>query len=438
MKRAGRSCFVVLLVAVFLTAFPLTGETSDDVIRELSERFDKLEQENTDLKAEVKRLNEKIEGVEGETRNLKALSGSPVADMQPVTHKTPFDIGMYGFIKTDLIYNDSQSGEDGVSAPSESEGARDDNEFMFNVRDTRIGFDFSGPAVFEDGKAKGKIEFDFYGSSDDHSLVSYPRFRKVYAQFVFPSWNVLAGQTDDFFSPLNADMLSTNDMRRTGNIGYRHPQVVLTNTWPGFGEDTLKTQLGMLETTDLNADTGSPDFAGYITYGTKILDRPFQIGAGGLCGRQNTSDTVDRNVDIWAVTGHITYDITRELSLKMEGFQGAGLTNYRGIGPTEVSNSSDDKAKSLMGAGGWLQLSYKPRESKWEFINGIGKEDVVTMLSSLDTSTWDYNFSNYHSVAYNLTDNLYLGLEFQRIITKYKQKDGGDLSRVMTSVVYSF
>ncbi|MFA5261731.1 MAG: hypothetical protein WC450_10940, partial [Candidatus Omnitrophota bacterium] len=156
MKKAGGICLTVLLSTAFLCGFTLIGEASDDVLSDLSERLDTLEQENTDLKAEVKRLNERIDGVEGETRNLKTLSGSPAADIQPVTHKTPLDIGMYGYIKTDLIYNDSQSGEDGVSAPSESEGARDDNELVFNVRDTRIGFNFSGPAVFEDGKAKGK------------------------------------------------------------------------------------------------------------------------------------------------------------------------------------------------------------------------------------------------------------------------------------------
>ena len=186
-----------------------------------------------------------------------------------------------------------------MSAPSESEGARDDDELLFNARDTRMGFNFSGPEVFEEGQAKGKIEFDFAGTSDDHSTSAQPRFRPVYAQFAFPNWDILAGQTADFFSPLGADMLSTNDMRWTGNIGYRYPQLRLTNKWPGAGDGALTTQLGILETTDLNADTGSPDFAGYATYATKIFDRAFQIGAGGMYGQQNTSDSVDRNIDIW-------------------------------------------------------------------------------------------------------------------------------------------
>ena len=38
----------------------------------------------------------------------------------------------------------------------------------------------------------------------------------------------------------------------------------------------------------------------------------------------------------------------------MEGFKGAGLaSSYRGVGSSEVSNASDDTAKSLMG-GGWM------------------------------------------------------------------------------------
>ena len=91
----------------FCAALTLAGEASDDVMRELSERLDKLEQENRTFKTEIKRLNEKVDGVEGETKDLRAMSGAPAADIHPVSHKTPLALEMYGYIKTDLIYYDS-------------------------------------------------------------------------------------------------------------------------------------------------------------------------------------------------------------------------------------------------------------------------------------------------------------------------------------------
>ncbi len=433
-QRVFIRCLVSAVIGVFVLSSP--GMASDDVIRTLTERLDKLEQENAELRAEINAIKGQVEGVKKETRDSKTMGGEE-SEGNLIVNKPPVQIEVYGMIKTDMIYNDSQAGESGSQAPSESEGARDNDEFLFNARDSRIGLNFIGPKIFDDGEMKGKIEFDFNGSSDDHSTSSQPRFRHVYAQASFPNWSLLAGQTNAFFSPYNPTTLTVYSMRRKGNVGYRHAQLRLTNMWENIPGGDLKTDVGLIETDDLNADAGSPDFVGYITYTTELLDRPLEIGVGGLYGQADISSTVDKNVDIWAVTGHIKYQPLDEWQLLTEFFKGAGLTSYRGLGPSEVTNASDETAKAIAGSGGWVQIKYNPND-KWEINNTYGIEDIKTTLGAADTTTWDYQYSHLHNVFYKITNNVSVGLEYQRIVAKFKQKDGGDLNRWMTSIIYKF
>ncbi len=63
---------------------------------------------------------------------------------------------LYGFVRTDFIYDDAANKHGELLSWTDSEGDNDDN-FYATTRFSRIGIDF------ENGNISAKVEGDFYG-----------------------------------------------------------------------------------------------------------------------------------------------------------------------------------------------------------------------------------------------------------------------------------
>jgi len=343
---------------------------------------------------------------------------------------------MYGFIKADVIYNDSRGNELGANAPQEGTATGENDEMHLNIRDTRIGFDITGPGFADDGKIKGKIEMDFWGSNlGDGDNAPNPRIRQAFVDFIYNDWDLLAGQAWDFISPLNPTTLNFAILWRAGNMGDRHPQVVLSRKFDNVADGKMKVSVGIEELSDLQANSGAPILGAYTSYENEILNRPYYVGMGALVGAQEASATVSKDVRIWGYTLAFKLGLMDKLSLKGEAYYGAGLANYRAGSPTGVIVVGDD-GKAVRSRGGWAQLIYAPTE-KWELSAGLGVDDVTTDGTNTIT-VWDYNYTHIYGLRYKISKGLYGGLEFQHFGTKYTQQDGGDMNRVMASVIYKF
>jgi len=428
---------LAILVLIITTTWssPCFAQAVPDVnLGALLRRVENLEEENRRLRSELTEVRAQIISIK---QAEPITTGKP----QKVSTSTPSpEIKMYGFIKADAIYNDSQAGEFAINAPREGSSA-DDDEFHMNVRDTRWGIELSKLPIGENGEARAKIETDFWGdpatgSAADQNNSPELRIRQAYIQLAYPDWDLLAGQTWDFFAPLNPYALTFSVLWRSGNMGDRHPQLRYTRSLPDWPGDGTTMQLGIVETTDLDSNNGYPVGMGYIFTNTELFGMPLYLGTGGVYGEQDIATNVSKDAPVWGGTAVMKLTLNEQMTLQGEGYLGQGLAAFRG-GSSDAELTDGIDGSTVQSAGGWLQLLYHPAD-RWQFTVASGIDDPRTRDNGTSTTLWDYNYAILTNARYKLTTNLYWGIEYQRQITKYNQQDGGDNNRVISSLIYSF
>lgn len=423
----------LIVVFFFMVSVVPTAFAQDADISAILKRLDNLEKENQALKTELAMVKASVPKPAPE--KCETLSTAPGGVTGVICKKMPLEI--YGTVYVDAAWQDSGMAEYPYNAPSE---AGDDNgNFFVAARGTRFGINMDGPDVplGENGKLLGKIEADFLGAGDDVSTSPSVRLRQAYVDLKYPSWDILAGQTWDFFAPLNPPTLNPIIMWRAGNLGIRHAQVRGTKTFSDVAGGKFTVQGGFLEGNDtslLQVKNEIPVFAGYAYYEATIFDMPIYLGTGGLYGEQDASTNMTKQCDIWGVTFAAKITPHPMLELSAEGYYGEALAPF--MSTNNISTITDNvNGKSVRSDGGWFNVCFKPFD-KWKINGGAGIDNPFTETGN--TAIWDYNYSIYGNVQYSLTSNCILGMEYQNYCTKYWGQNGGEGNRVQASVIYFF
>lgn len=238
-----------------------------------------------DDKAELEKLKKRVDELE-----KKQAEKAPAAQPSEAVKWNeiivgPSKIKFYGFIRLDVIYDDSRVdigvggganatngligfvlAEDADHPVAAQRAETDDDTLFIHPRLSRLGMDFDGPKIelLENAKVTGKLEIDFYnGGSESRDI---PRMRHAYLKLAWDNWSFLAGQTSDLISPLwtivNSDMV----MWGAGNLADRRPQVRI-DVWfdVGSGRLFLQSMAGLTSAVDGNASGAFGDLAGPVS-----------------------------------------------------------------------------------------------------------------------------------------------------------------------------
>jgi hypothetical protein len=144
----------------------------------------------------------------------------------PLPVQAKFPVSLYGLIKMDAAYDASRINSGNYARWVECEGKGDD-QFSMTARQSRFGMSF-GPLDEGNMKTSGKVEIDFYGSSEENKNAIMMRHAYIEVNWPKREFTVLAGQTSDVISPLSPNTLNYVVGWWAGNIGYRRPQLRLT------------------------------------------------------------------------------------------------------------------------------------------------------------------------------------------------------------------
>jgi len=439
MLKTGKRMMAVVMTAVFLSGFALPAHaevTLEDVLK----RVEALERENAALKAEVMEMKS------------KPAPAAPVVAAAPAGGnflKTGPEVTLYGFVKTDLIYSDSNAAPaagtnslDSVSNAPRETIATNQSSFNGSAQDTRLGLNLKAPDMDNGGKVTGKIEMDFAGSQP--SATYTPRLRLAYAQLDYDKWAVNAGQQWDFFAPINPNILNPGALYRQGNLGYRHPQSFLTNKWGDVPGGKLTTKVGVIDSDDpYQENSGAPVLGAYAAYDTKILGKPLTLGVGGIYGTNANgvlgTKTTNSN-SIYATTVGANLVLADWLAFKTEGFAGAKLDDFNGNNTTGVTNTTagNTTAKAVRSMGGFAELTYKPLkmlETNYGVGLDFGNGDQTFAERTLN---WKSNRTYYTNAKYSLSKDVLVGLEYQYMETNWMDGVKGDDNRVQSSLIYKF
>jgi len=442
---------VLLVVAGFAWAGEAPPVTLEDIVKE-----------NAALKKELQDLRKLVED------RLKPLEGAPVEEektlrqeIEELKKALPADkspllsslkVELYGFIKLDASYDTARVRPGNYALYVDSEATnKHDNQFNVTANETRLGLNISGPKI--EGSeivTSGRFEMDFYGGGAENK--SNPMLRLAFVKVDWPEFDfsIIAGQNSDIISPLVPNTVNYPVNWYCGNIGYRRPQVRISQGIEVNESSKVLFEGGLVRTigdipyagaVDSGADSGFPTIQARMGITFPLLtQKPTTIGFSGHYGVEEydippgtTGDDV--LFDTWSGNVDLAMPIAGPLSLKAEGHVGENLDAYLGGIGYGVNPAA---AREIGAKGGWACFSIAPVQA-WEFNIGSGFEDNDDGdMVDMDASSRIRNRNFFGNVLYNINTAAQVGIELSHWKTTYKDTDPGRAVRVESAIKYKF
>jgi hypothetical protein len=363
---------------------------------------------------------------------LLAMWATAVADMT-----TSF----YGYIKLDASYDSAMTdvGNFAFIVMPYEEG-EESNEFNMTANQTRLGVKLDGGG--SDAVAmSGLIEFDLYGGGPENK--PNPLMRKAYMEFKTNAVDILAGQTSDLMSPLYPTTLNYIALRKSGNIGFRRPQIRLSKNV----EIADGTKLSIAASANRNMgqgnngeNSGMPSFQGRLAVGTKLMgDKPAVIGVSGVWG-QEESDEFATDFDKTGIAVDVSLPLGKMIAVKGEYFTGKNLAVYLGGIGQGISEVELEEPCEIEASGWWAQVTVQPTD-KLQINVGAGTDDPE--LPEGDTANeLEKNSTYYGNLLWTVAPSAVIGVEYAKHETEYLLGDGTTESyennRMQLSFKYMF
>ena len=413
-RHRSRRFATRLALTGFLVVFPLLAQAQQPV------RPATLEEALAQIEALKKQMSEleKFIREQAQQRGTTTPPSTPAtaagAEKAPksgfvkwnelVTGKSRFKL--YGFLRGDMIYDDSRPGgagansslvpafvlsENGLGGAANLAPSRNHENILFHPRLSRVGIDFTGPEIdaLWGARPGARLEIDFYnvvaGGAESRE---YLRMRHAYVNLKWDNFTVLAGQTSDlisqYFPSVNPDFV----MWGAGNVGDRRPQ--FRAEWTpkvGPGNVLVQGEVGLTgadDNRDLDANgirdgeaSGVPTVQGRLGYrfpnwdsqmievavwahhAREKIDNPAAVSAGFAAAGRNDFTSQGYGVDL-------SVPLYKDMvSLRGEVWTGKNLDDIRG-GILQGINTAN--GGHIHATGGWGELMFKPK--KWYSMHG--------------------------------------------------------------------
>ncbi len=364
----------------------------------------------------------------------------------------------YGFLRLDLIYNDSKtnnsqttmwvSSEDGVNA------GEDDEEYVLHPRLTRLGLHVKGGKV-DSSDVTGNLEIDFQTTPNFSESRQAIRLRHAFLKISSGKFSLLAGQTWDIISPIFPSVNQDTLMWNAGNTGDRRPQLRAGYEHPlGPGKLSIMGGLGLtsaIDSKDLDKngvrdgeDSGLPNLQARIGYTRPgfVPRENMVVGIWGHLAKEEIGEVSARIAGENSFTSNsiggdvilpiISLSPVGSLTMRGEVWSGKNLSDFRGGIGQGVNINTGEEIKSI---GGWLEFLIKVNpELQVEVgytVDNPEDEDLKNG-DKADNTTW------YIGGNFKPGGGLLLGIEYINWKTGYKDVPEGTDNRVNLIAQYNF
>ena len=416
--------------------------------------------ENTILRQRLDQLDREVEQLRRNASLQNNMDGTN--SLYPIWSK--LDIQFYGYVKLDASYDQSRI-ENGnyaqwVDSAYMSGSSNNDNDDQFNMtaKQTRLGFNISGPDS-GDLVTSGKIEVDFYGSSSAENKAGI-MMRHAYLKLDWPkkNFNIIAGQTSDVISPLFPSTINYSVGWWSGNIGYRRPQIRATKSFKIETGEVLKFEGALARTIgrdntslsgtlDSGEDSGTPTLQARVSMAMDTFGpEKATFGISGHYGEEEYDTNAgggNKEFESWSINFDYTQPVSEKVTVKAELFKGQNLNQYLG-GIGQGVNLDDTPNHNLYeeigSKGGWIAASLGPWKNK-NYNVGIAFDsaDPDNLTENTGTSTSRrLNQSVFANVMCSLNSNVDVGFELSHWRTEYKGRGDQDSLRAQAALIYKF
>ncbi|MDR3000807.1 MAG: hypothetical protein LBU89_06035 [Fibromonadaceae bacterium] len=401
------------------------------------------------------------------------VGGSMVsANEVPVISAGGTKISMYGFAQLNAVYEDGVSGGDAgvpgayhwteIVAPNAEDG---EGRFRFNINQTRIGFNLSGPQKEGAPEVSGRFETDFAdGVAYNRNAVGTFRIRHAFGQVKFKDLGttLLMGQSSDLIAPLSAPTLNQGGLRRQGSIGTRRPQIRLTQA---LGP----VEAAVAVTDDQGANNPvMPGFQGALKGKLPAFwageKKNVELTLSGHYASEENAANTKAELDAkkadgwgtpasWSGVASLALPVIDIVDLSGEVFYGQNLNRYNngsiGRSGRATGFTGDEGIQSL---GGWGAATVK-LPANLSFAGGMGLEAIdenrelksrPATESSAAVNNPNKNMVVFANLKYNIASTAFVGFEYANLTTDFADKtdgtkvDSGSLNRFELVFNYAF
>lgn len=423
-------------------------------------RLARLEADNRRMQTDNQRMETELLALQGQTAQPPLTAGDEDVTMPQVQSevrklmwsKGDYRVVPYGILWGNSVYSTQRTNVGTTTFFVESPTKQNDDEFIADGRNTRLGLDVLGPRVPLLGCAQsgGKVEIDFQGNFTGTENKGGLLLRHAYAEVKNDDFRLLAGQTWDVISPLNPGTLMYSVGWDAGNIGYRRAQVRAERFLAVSDTELLTLQSsvnqncfpdGIANATGKAAPWPIIEGRAGWTFGERTGPDalPTTVGVSGHVGQTefnyNTAAITLNNQQrcTWSFNADLRIPITQRFGVQGEFFTGQDLSPFyggigQGIDPTTL--------EAIRSTGGWGELwcDWTPC-----FHSRVGYMLDDPNNNDLHTAgERSYNQVFYGNVSCDLTKQFLVGLEVSSWKTQYITWAPGDSVRCEFVVKYGF
>lgn len=365
--------------------------------------------------------------------------------------KSKFDISLYGFVKFEAIYDQTEiaKGDWALYAHPDGSAQSEQDVMTMNARHSRIGIKIAGPE-FGENKVNGLVEMDFAGSFPNSGTAArqpIPRLRHAWVEIVNPFWEARFGQDWALVSGPFPNTTSFVVGAGKGNLWMRYPQMKFTIKPDNFkiAVSLNRPMAGNIKYNEFDGGsfdmvgdgerTGLPWLMGRVDYSPS---KNFTASLSGHYGQEQIEAINELPIDkpTYSVNADVVLK-TGNFSITASGFYGENLNSFFGGIFQGFIRPDDSSVENVKALGGWGQIKYQFTK-KWSSTLGGGADipDEETLLEGGDMRTKNtFGFLNF---AYSPVDPLIFMLEGEYLKTEYQQSDAGSNVRIQFVTYYKF
>lgn len=377
------------------------------------------------------------------------------------SHAADVVIKPYGFVLINANYNSDTKADVPVKV-----GLADNySNFLITPRQTRFGFRMT---YEQEWKVTAVIEMDFFGlkgsGANGGVMQSAPRLRMANIRLQKKDLSFVIGQDWSVFAPLNPTSMmhvSIPKFSSSGNLWNRFPQLRAEYRFKIDEKNSLLLQGALLR--PLGADItpavnqtdelGAGELSVFPFLEMRLaadIGPAATVGASIHCGQEDFHKAWNGEKKVDSLTYAITDKKTRTFAVagdakiksgiatfSAEAFWGKNLTMLFSNAYLKSVAGSDGKLRidGLGAMGGWVELSLKPKNSKFNYGAGLGYEalkqkDVDSLIQDplfKSATPMHKNMTIFAVISYAPFSNFSCGLELNHIKTSYKRLAGNAL-----------
>lgn len=449
---------VWLLAAAFVLcavpAWPQDAVINGVTIEEVARRLDALERQNTELREQVRLLQQRLDGAktagadDGDSADARLVALEEKVELHDgrlseqdqvkveTTQRVP--IRLTGMILFNAFRNTRHANTNrdypviAINTPGIAQSGA-------TLRQSVIGVDFQTPEAVLNGRLRGSLLLDLFGIPVDTgerplqvNLNASPRLRTGFVEGQWGNSSLLVGQDKTIFSPREPNSLaqvSISPLSGAGNLYGWRPQIRFEQVLGAGGRQEVRAQIAVAQTSEdwprvqpayvATLEAKRPALEGHIQFRHTFENgRRVEIGSGFHRSATHVAQTSIPS-RVYAVDWFVNPTSRVEWSGFLFTGRNTGKFGARAMYGFSIFTPSPGmiQAVPVRSHGGWTQVTFlaTPRLSFNVFggIDDPNDEDLVPGAISRNAARG----ANYF---YRVAPNVVFGAEVMQTLTWYK------------------